>query len=88
MDNESDGTNLIQGIIELLPVLSIAVMMSGAWLNMQSQITDLRARYEATTDSTRQSLADMKGDIQENSELLRQLLRETHNNHARPTKGN
>ena len=75
-DRDSEGTNLLQGVMQLLPVLTLVVTTLGAWFNLQGQVNDLRTRYESSTAVTKESLSDMKTDIRENSVLLRQLLQD------------
>ena len=75
-NNDSDGINLIQGIMQLLPVLTLVSTTLGAWFSLQAQVNDLRTRYETSTVVTKESLAEMKNDIKDSTALLRQLLQE------------
>lgn len=79
---ETDGTNLMQGLLEVLPLLVFLGVLSGGWFNLQGQVIELRARYESSTETTRESLSDMKDDIKENTALLRQLLQDNHRNRS------
>lgn len=73
---DSDGYNLLQGIVEVMPLITLICLAGGAWFNLQGQVTELRAKYESSTGATKEALADVKEDIKENTVLLRQLLRE------------
>lgn len=77
---ETDGTTLMQGLLEVLPLLVFLGVLGGGWFNLQGQVIELRARYESSTETTRESLSDMKDDIKENTALLRQLLQDNHRN--------
>jgi hypothetical protein len=73
-DNESPGYDLLKGTLEVLPLLMFIGVAFTAWFTLQGQVIELRARYEASTSSTREALADVKSDIKENTELLRRVL--------------
>jgi hypothetical protein len=73
---DSEGYNLLQGMVEVLPLLMLLGSVGGTWFNLQSQVTELRARYESSTGATKDALSDMKDDLKENTVLLRQLLRD------------
>jgi hypothetical protein len=79
---ETDGTNLMQGLLEVIPLLVFLGVLGGGWFNLQGQVIELRARYESSTGTTRESLSDMKDDIKENTALLRQLLQDNHRNRS------
>lgn len=79
---ETDGTNLMQGLLEVLPLLVFLGVLGGGWFNLQGQVIELRARYESSTETTRESLSDMKDDIRENTALLRQLLQDSNRNRS------
>lgn len=81
---DSDGTNLVQGFIEVLPILTVITGAAAAWFNLQGQLIDLRARYEASTASSREAIVDMRSDIKETNTLIRQLLQQERD--REPTK--
>jgi hypothetical protein len=73
---DTDGTNLVQGLIEVLPILTVIIGVAAGWFNLQGQVIDLRARYEASTASSREAIVDMRNDIKETNTLIRQLLQQ------------
>lgn len=74
--DESAGYDLMKGTLELIPLMVFIGVCVTAWFNLQGQVIELRARYEASTSSTREALSDVKDDIKENTQLLRQLLQQ------------
>jgi hypothetical protein len=76
---ESDGSNLMQGLIEVLPVLSVLTGVAAAWFNLQGQLIDLRARYEASTVTSKDAIADIRSDIKETNKLIREMLADQRN---------
>lgn len=85
-DNDSAGYDLLKGTLEVLPLLMFIGVAFTAWFTLQGQVIELRARYEASTSSTREALADVKSDIKENTELLRRVLEKDTDTSARTSR--
>ena len=71
---ESDSANLLQGLTDLVPVITLIIMGIAGYTALQGQVIELRAKYEASTSSTREALQDIRNDVKENSTLLREIL--------------
>lgn len=78
-DREDEGTDLLRGVMDVLPLLAFIGVAGGAWFSLQGQVIDLKARYELSTTSTQESLKDVKDELKENNKLLRELLSTQHN---------
>lgn len=77
---DTNGDVLIKGFIDVLPILLFIGVATSSWFNLQSQIIDLRARYDASTATTKDALLDLKLDVKENTVLVRELLKDKNNN--------
>jgi hypothetical protein len=73
---ESEGTNLVQGFMEVIPVLTVIAGMGAAWFNLQGQLIELRARYEAYTVTSREAIVDLREDIKDTNKLLREMVQQ------------
>ena len=78
-DRDDEGTDLLRGVMDVLPLLAFIGVACGAWFSLKGQVIDLKARYELSTTSTQESLKDVKDELKENNKLLRELLSTQHN---------
>lgn len=81
---DSDSTNLLQGLTDLVPVITLILLGIGGYTSLQGQVIELRAKYEASTSSTREALQDIRNDVKENSTLLREILTGRDNDKTQP----
>ena len=72
---------LVSEFVKIIPFLSFIVLSCGAYFNLQGQLIELRARYESSTLTSKEALADIRDDIKETNTLVRRLLdRDVNNN--------
>jgi hypothetical protein len=75
IEKETTNDNGIVGeFIKVAPFISFVVLSCATFFNLQGQVIELRARYEASTSTTKESLADIRDDIKETNSLVRRLL--------------
>jgi hypothetical protein len=70
---KQEGYDLIRGLLEILPLLAFMAVGFTAWFNLQGQLIELRAKYESSTNTTKETLSALKEDVRETNVLLRQL---------------
>lgn len=61
--------------LQWVPVICLALTGIAGHYNLQSQVVDLKARYESTNQFTREALQDIRRELNEQNELLRELNR-------------
>lgn len=61
--------------LQWVPVICLALTGIAGHYNLQSQVVDLKARYESTNQYTREALQDIRRELNEQNELLRELNR-------------
>lgn len=84
IEKETLGDNgIVNEFIKVIPFLSFIVLSCGAFFNLQGQVIELRARYEASATTSKEALADIRDDIKETNVLVRRLLDRNMNDQPR-----
>lgn len=61
--------------LQWVPVICLALTGIAGHYNLQSQVVDLKARYESTNLYTREALQDIRSELSQQNELLRELTK-------------
>lgn len=70
----TDNT-LMSAIKGAIPIVLFIVTATSQYFTLQGQIIELRAKYEASTSTTKDSIDGLKSDVRETNNLLRDVIR-------------
>jgi hypothetical protein len=71
----SNNQNILAIIKGAIPLVLLIITGTAQYFNLQGQVIELRARYEASTSTTKEAVDSLKADIRETNSLLRDIVR-------------
>lgn len=75
-------TDMSHRYLQWVPVLVLGLSGLSSHYNLQSQVVDLRARYESTNQNMKDTLMDIRTQLKDQGDLLREINR----NHGTTTQ--
>ncbi len=70
---QDDALDLLTAAKQLVPVIGATVVVVSAFFNLQSQVENLRIRMDLQTKQFVDVLTDIRGDIKELKDQLRDI---------------
>jgi len=68
-------TTLVTAIKSAIPIVLLIVTATSQYFTLQGQVIELRAKYEASTSTTKEAIDGLRNDIRETNGLLRDVIR-------------
>jgi len=72
-DNKDDALDLLSAAKQLVPIVGATVVVVSAFFNLQSQVENLRIRMDLQTKQYVETLTDIKTNIKDLKDQLRDL---------------
>lgn len=70
----TDNT-LMSAIKGAIPIVLLIITATSQYFTLQGQIIELRAKYEASTSTTKDAIDELKSNVRETNNLLRDVIR-------------
>lgn len=74
---DTTTSSLITSVKGAIPIVLLIITGTSQYFNLQSQVIELRAKYEASSSTTKEAIDELKDDVRETNVLLRNVISNT-----------